>query len=76
MNEGVADDSDEQASATNNTNVVRLSKVNSSKLVKSVRKVPEIMVNMQVNGSSLNMELDTEASVSVIFKKLYDRLGW
>jgi hypothetical protein len=55
---------------------VRMSKVRSGVAqltVKATRKVPEIMVNVKIDGKSVDMELDTGASVTLMscdqFKK-------
>jgi hypothetical protein len=58
------------------TNVVRMSKIDSVQSVKSVHKVPEIMIDLVVNDSPIKMELDTGASVSLISKRMYESLGW
>ena len=59
------------------TNVVRMAKIDSVDSVKVglIKKDPEIMVDLVVNNSSLTMELDTGASVSLMSKSLYNSLG-
>lgn len=66
-------DSSESEDSDSFTNVVRLGRVDTQG-VKSVRKVPEIMIEVTVNGCSLQMELDTGASVSLISHELYQKL--
>lgn len=73
---GPVSDESEIEEPSNFANVVRMSKVDSTPLVKTVRKVPELMVDVCVCGSMIQMELDTGASVSLISKNLYEKLKW
>lgn len=53
------------------TKVVRLGKVET---VKAVRKVPEFMVEVGINGQVVSMELDTGSSVSLMSHCMYRTL--
>jgi len=60
---------------------VRMSKVcsgtsNEKRAIKATRKVPEIMVEIHINGTNVAMELDTGASVSLMSAKQFRKLGF
>ena len=53
------------------TKVVRLAKVETAK---SVKRVPEIMIDVDMDGQAVSMELDTGASVSLMSHTMFKQL--
>ena len=70
-NDHKVDDMSESDSDQETTKVVRLAKVETAK---SVKRVPEIMIDVDMDGQAVSMELDTGASVSLMSHTMFKQL--